>query len=125
MASSNNNELISRASLHTQKKFELIENYIQPWAQKLMNNSACHGLVFIDCMCNSGLYRNDNGEIVEGIPLRVAKILRDVAGQYPNKQVYLYFNDLDTAKTELLNTKLPKNTHNYHIVVSNKDANEL
>lgn len=26
MASNNNNELISRASLHTQKKFELIEN---------------------------------------------------------------------------------------------------
>lgn len=32
MASSNNNELISRASLHTQKKFELIEKYIMPWA---------------------------------------------------------------------------------------------
>lgn len=40
MASSNNNETISRASLHTQKKFELIEKYIMPWAQKLMNNPA-------------------------------------------------------------------------------------
>ena len=53
MASSNNHETISRASLHTQKKFELIEKYIMPWAQKLMNNSNCKGLVFIDCMCNT------------------------------------------------------------------------
>lgn len=81
MASKNNNELISRASLHTQKKFELIEKYIMPWAQKLMNNVSCKGLVFIDCMCNSGLYRDENGATIEGAPLRVAHILRDVAGQ--------------------------------------------
>lgn len=99
MASSNNNETISRESLHTQKKFELIEKYIIPWAQKLMNNASCKGLVFIDCMCNSGLYHDENGATIEGTPLRVAHILRDIAGQYPLKQVYLYFNDRDAAKT--------------------------
>ena len=104
MASSNNKKVISHASMHTQKKFELIEKYIMPWAQKLMNNSACKGLVFIDCMCNSGLYQNDAGETIEGTPLRVAKVLRDVAGQYNTKQIYLYFNDLDKAKTDLLET---------------------
>ena len=69
MASSNTNELISLGSLHTQKKFELIEKYNMPWAQKLMKNPICKGLVFIDCMCNRGLYHDDNGEIIEGTPI--------------------------------------------------------
>lgn len=125
MASSNNNETISRASLHTQKKFELIEKYIIPWAQKLMNNASCKGLVFIDCMCNSGLYHDENGETIEGTPLRVARILRDIAGQYPFKQVYLYFNDRDAAKTALLSEKVPKETANFHIEITCKDASEL
>ena len=125
MASKNNNELISRASLHTQKKFELIEKYIMPWAQKLMNNVSCKGLVFIDCMCNSGLYRDENGATIEGTPLRVAHILRDIAGQYPFKQVYLYFNDRDAAKTALLSEKIPKETANFHIEITCKDASEL
>lgn len=125
MSSSNNHKVISHANMHTQKKFELIENYIMPWAQKLMNNPACRGLVFIDCMCNSGLYHDDNNNVIEGTPLRVAKVLREVAGQYWTKQVYLYFNDLDSAKTAVLKENLPKETRNFHIVVTNKDANEL
>jgi three-Cys-motif partner protein len=125
MASKNNNELISKASLHTQKKFELIEKYIMPWAQKLMNNVSCKGLAFIDCMCNSGLYRDENGATIEGTPLRVAHILRDIAGQYPFKQVYLYFNDRDAAKTALLSEKVPKETANFHIEITCRDASEL
>lgn len=125
MGSSNNNELISRASPHTQKKFELIEKYIMPWAQKLMNNTSCKGLVYIDCMCNSGLYHDDNGAMIEGTPLRVAHILRDIAGQYPFKQVYLYFNDRDAAKTALLSEKIPKGPANFHIEITCKDASDL
>ena len=124
MASSNNKELISRASPHTIKKFELIEEYIKSWAQKLMLNQYCNGIIFIDCMCNSGLYHDDD-VMVEGTPIRVAKVLRDVAGQYPHKQVYLYFNDIDQAKTDLLKTKLPDDKGNYHIVVTHKDGNAL
>lgn len=125
MASSNNHETISRASLHTQKKFELIEKYIMPWAQKLMNNVNCKGLVFIDCMCNSGLYRDDNNALIEGTPLRVSRILRDIAGQYPFKHVYLYFNDRDEAKTALLSEKVPKETANFHIEITSRDASDL
>jgi three-Cys-motif partner protein len=93
MASSNNKQLISIAKPHTIKKFELIESYIETWVQKLLNNPKCKRIVFIDCMCNSGLYYDENGEIVKGTPIRVANVLRSVAGQYPHKQVFIYFND--------------------------------
>ena len=56
MSSSNNSKIISKASPHTIMKFKLVEEYIKAWAQKLMLNSSCYGLVFIDCMCNSGVY---------------------------------------------------------------------
>ena len=125
MASSNNKEIISKASPHTIKKFELIEEYIKSWAQKLMLNQYCNGIIFIDCMCNSGLYHDENGVLVEGTPIRVAKALRDVAGQYPHKQVFLYFNDIDHDKTDLLQTKLPSAKGNYHVVVTHEDGNAL
>ena len=122
---SNNKELISKASPHTVKKFELIEEYIKSWAQKLMMNQYCNGIIFIDCMCNSGLYHDENGVLIEGTPVRVAKVLRDVAGQYPHKQVYLYFNDIDQDKTDLLETKVPSSRDNYHVVVTHVDGNAL
>ena len=125
MASSNNKEIISKASPHTIKKFELIEEYIKSWAQKLMLNQYCNGIIFIDCMCNSGLYHDENGILVEGTPIRVAKALRDVAGQYPLKQVFLYFNDIDQDKTDLLQTKLPSARGNYHVVVTHENGNAL
>ena len=96
-----------------------------PWAQKLMNNPSCKGLVYIDCMCNSGLYHDDNNVLIEGTPLRVSRILRNIAGQYPFKQVHLYFNDQDEAKTALLSKKVPKETSNFHITITSKDASEL
>ena len=125
MASSNNDELISKASPHTIKKFELVEAYITDWSQKLMNTQTCNGLIFIDCMCNSGLYYDENGEIVKGTPIRVANVLRSVAGQYPHKQVFIYFNDYNPAKIDLLNENLPEEKGNFHIVTSKEDGNAL
>lgn len=90
-----------------------------------MNNRSCKGLVFIDCMCNSGLYHDDNGELIEGTPIRVARVLRNIAGQYPDKRVLLYFNDLDAAKTALLHENVSKDTPNFHIEITSKDASEL
>ena len=103
MASSNNNQLISIVKPHTIKKFELIETYIVTWAQKLLNNPKCKKIVFIDCMCNSGVYQKAEGETVYGTPVRVARILRDAAGQYPNKQIYIYLNDNNPDKLSCSN----------------------
>ena len=123
MASSNNSEIISKASPHTIKKFELIEEYIKSWAQKLMLTDFCNGLIYIDCMCNSGMYYDENGELVEGTPVRVANALRDVAGQYPRKQIYIYFNDNSAGKIAELEKHLPKGKGNYIIKTSVGDGN--
>lgn len=125
MASSNKYEVISKASPHTIKKFELIETYVKAWAQKLMLTDFCNGLIYIDCMCNSGVYVDTDGEQVKGTAWRVAEALRDVAWQYPTKQVRVYLNDMDARKIEELKKHLPKGAANFTIVTSAQDGNEL
>lgn len=49
MASSKKNDVISEASPHTIKKFELISEYVKAWINILMLNPKCKGIVYIDC----------------------------------------------------------------------------
>jgi three-Cys-motif partner protein len=132
MANSNNDEIISSVSPHTIKKFELIEAYVVAWAHKLLEygrrSGNCNGIVFIDCMCNSGVYRDEEtGEIVEGTPIRVARVLADVMREqnYQAQQAWLYFNDLSQAKITELRKHLPDDTRNFHIYPSVGDGNDL
>lgn len=119
------NCVISKASPHTIKKFELIEEYIKSWAQKLMLQKSCNGLIYIDCMCNSGIYKDDCGHLVEGSPVRVANALLDVARTYTDKTVHLYFNDISKERVDELKKHLPLDESNYSIVTSVGDASEL
>ena len=125
MASSNNSKIISDAHPHTIKKFELIETYIKSWAHKLMLTDSCTGLIFIDCMCNSGVYKDNDGNTVYGTPIRVATDLLDIARTYTDKQVHLYFNDFDEKKIEELKKHLPTDERNFQIVTTTRDGNEL
>lgn len=80
---SSSDEIIGHANPHTIKKFELIEKYVETWAHKLLQNQYCSGLVFIDCMSNSGEYVDDDGKQVFGTPVRVAKYLPQRCGAVP------------------------------------------
>ena len=51
MSSNNNGKVISKASPHTVKKFDLIEEYIKSWAQKLMLNDRIKGLEVQQRLC--------------------------------------------------------------------------
>lgn len=117
--------IIEHVNPHTVKKFELIEKYVEAWAHKLLQYSKCQGLVFIDCMSNSGEYFDDEGRQVFGTPVRVAKYLRNVAGQYPYKQIDVYFSDLSSARTEHLKSLMPKESYNFHSHITNEDGNDL
>lgn len=117
--------VISKVSPHTIKKFELIEEYIKSWAQKLMLNDSCNGLIFIDCMCSSGIYTNDAGEIVKGTAVRVSEALLEIARTYMDKTVYVYLNDNDTQRVDELEKHLPQDERNFKIITSRNDAHEL
>lgn len=131
MSSANNYEVISKVSPHTIKKFELIEAYVEAWAHKLLeygrNTGNCDKIVFIDCMSNSGLYIDENGEQVQGTPLRVAKVLSSImrAPQYLNQEAWLYFNDMAEEKVTELKKHLPASTENFHVCTSIGDGNTL
>lgn len=116
---------ISEASRHTIKKFELIEEYTEDWAPKLLNYERCDGVVFIDCMCGSGVYRDSAGNAVYGTPVRVAKYFSSIASGYSSKRVWLYFNDLSDEKIKLLNTHLPPGGDNLTIITKSDDGNDL
>ena len=125
MGSKNNSELISKASPHTIQKFDLVSQYVEGWAPKLLNTYPCNNLVFIDCMCNSGLYYDISNKLVFGSPIRVAKTLRKYADdpRYEGKNIYLYFNDDDSDKINLLKQNLPPEGSNFHYIFSVSDAN--
>ena len=125
MASLKKNDVISIASPHSVKKFELISEYVKAWIQILMLTDSCKGIVYIDCMSNSGVYRTEGGEEIEGTPLRVSNIIADAMKTYSGKQAYLYFNDLQEEKIDLLTTRLPKQTDNFRIYTEAMDANVL
>lgn len=108
---------------HTIKKFELISKYTENWAYKILGYPKSKGLIFIDCMSNSGLYKNNKGEIVQGTPFRVAKILNEIA-KNKQKEVILYFNDIDLNKINNLKDRLNEEKLEYiKINYFNKDAN--
>lgn len=125
MASSKKNDVISVAPPHSVKKFELISEYVKAWIQILMLTDSCKGIVYIDCMSNSGVYRTEDGEEIEGTPLRVSNIIADAMKTYSGKQAYLYFNDFKEEKIDLLTTRLPKQTNNFQIYTEAMDANVL
>lgn len=131
MPSSNNFEIISKASPHTIKKFELIEAYSEAWAHKLLEygrrTGNCNGIVFIDCMCNSGMYVDDDDNPVLGTPIRVAKKISSIMREanYQRQQAWLYFNDLESQKIAVLEKHLPADTSNFHIKTSSQDGNGL
>lgn len=125
MSSNNNNEVISIAKPHTVKKFELIERYTEEWLHKLLNISLCEKIIFIDCMCNSGEYRDVNDKSVMGTGIRVAKLLHDASFKYPSKDIFVFLNDIDKRKTDHIKNLLPMNTNNFKLYISTQDANDL
>ena len=76
--SKHDNSIITEAAPHTIKKFELISNYVDGWARKILGYGKSRGIIYIDCMSNSGVYTN-NGNIVEGTAIRVAKELNEIS----------------------------------------------
>lgn len=129
MARTKKVETITKISPHTVKKFELIEKYVDEWARKILGFNGTKGLpgskgvIYIDCMCNSGVYEVD-GKLVEGTALRVAKKLNEIISNYPRKEAILLFNDLQSERVDLLRTEIEKaNLENIIVSYNEGDCN--
>lgn len=107
-------EIITEAKPHTIKKFELIENYVDEWARKILGfqgksgYNGSKGVIYIDCMCNSGVYHDENGNLVDGTALRVAKRLNEIIQNYPGKDAILLFNDKESERVDFLQKEVEK-----------------
>lgn len=132
LSKTKNVEIITEAKPHTIKKFELITKYVEAWAYKILNfpgnpgYAPASGVMFIDCMSNSGVYKDINGELVDGTALRVAKCLDNIFANYPNKKAILIFNDLETARINYLESQIQSlNLNNVEVHYCNKDCNDF
>lgn len=123
-------DVITIAKPHTVLKVEIIEKYVDEWARKILGFIAkkqiqgSRGVVFIDCMSNCGLYWDEQGNLIEGTALRVAKLLDTIIQDYPEQSAILLFNDIDKDRIELLEQEINKRNLT-HITVSygQKDCN--
>lgn len=110
---------------HTIKKFELVSEYARGWAHKILGYNKSAGLIYIDCMCNCGLYYDSDGNIVEGTALRVARAINQINALH-EKEVIMYFNDLDIDKINRLKSVIDSMDLRFvKIYYYNTDANEL
>lgn len=119
-------EAITQAKPHTQKKFELITNYVDGWARKILGYQKSKGVIYIDCMSNSGKYYDDDNKIIDGTAISVASKLNDIIKDYPGKKAIIFYNDKDKIRIEVLRNFLndPK-FNNLEIHFSVDDANEF
>lgn len=132
MSKQMNTEIITEAKPHTIKKFELIERYVDEWARKILGyngkdgREGSKGIIYIDCMSNSGVYRDENGNQIDGTALRVAKKLNDIVTNYPGKSAILIFNDISERRIEYLKTVIEKaNLTSIQVVYRSEDCNSF
>lgn len=118
-------QLIDVIKPHTEMKLQLIENYVKDWAPILLRYDKCRTIIFIDCMCNCGEYKNLDGDVVIGTPVRVTKVFQSLAKDYPDKHFYLYFNDYDSDRIEHLKELIDNDLPNVTIITSCADANQF
>ena len=115
---------------HRIKKFELISKYVNDWAHKILGWSKSQGLVYVDCMSNCGIYKDESeGTVVEGTAVRVVRILSAIMQdhKYQGKKVEIYFNDLSYKKIRFLENYLKEYVKPKNVVIhfSQMDASEF
>lgn len=127
-----NRDCLNVAKPHTIKKFELINAYVKEWAWKVLgfNGKAGYsqnqGIVYIDCMSNAGVYKDESGNLIEGTAIRVIKTLQEIMNNFPLKKALLFFNDYDPQKIQRLELEIEKIEHsNVEIVTSVLDRDDF
>ena len=117
---------LDHAKPHSIKKFEIISEYADAWARKILGFPKSEGIVYVDCMSNSGYYLDTDGNVVEGTAIRVAKRLNTLAENYPGKTVNIIFNDINKEKIDYLKGQIESlSLSNISITYYTMDCAEL
>jgi three-Cys-motif partner protein len=108
----NKSKKADHAHIGTEEKLEFIGKYTRDWPYKtLLKNDPYDCIVFVDAMCSSGEYLNNQGQTIKGSTLRVLDSFMD-ASRNPklrNKKMYLFFNDIDEISIECQLCRIAKN----------------
>ena len=124
--SKHDNNIVTYAAPHTIKKFELIEAYVDRWSRKILEFDKSKGVIYIDCMSNSGMYFDDNGNPIEGTAIRVAKKLNEIILKYPTKKAVLIFNDISKSRIDFLKKEIEKRDFtNIEVLFYNEDSSQF
>jgi len=108
---------------HTEYKIKYISAYVEEWLYVQLNNNKVKNINFIDCMCNAGVYKNEQ----LGTPIEVLKLFIKNAPKYTNKVFNLFLNDFDKSRTEIIekitNSFKYEEHSNINVSISNEDVN--
>lgn len=117
----NNDKHLDEAKLHTQYKIKYIKNYVKRWLNVAVNCSK-RNIVFIDSMCNAGVYKNG----IKGTCIEVVELFIQYAKENNNKQFYIFLNDYDANRIKILNEILDNydKPNNLKISIKNKEVVE-
>ena len=116
---------IDEKNQQTTYKIKYISNYVENWARVLSNAEYTDRLVFIDCMCNAGIYKD--GDFCTAI--EVLKIFKKFAYSFPEKKYCLYVNDLSKKRMKIFKKVVEvvlgeSLLENLEINYNNMDVNE-
>lgn len=118
-----NTKALTKKKQQTDYKIKYVTEYVRQWVIISSERTDISDIVFIDCMCNAGVYYD--GDLCTSI--EVMQIFSEAAEQHPSKNYVLRLNDIDSEKIDILKcviTKLRKKLPNFLIYISNKDVNE-
>lgn len=118
-----NTNVLTKKKQQTDYKIKYVTEYVRQWVIISSERSDISEIVFIDCMCNAGVYYD--GDL--GTCIEVMQIFAEAAEQHPDKTYILRLNDIDTGKINILKaviTKLRKKQPNFLIYIENKDVNK-
>ena len=115
----NNIKYLDEAKLHTQYKIKYIKDYVEKWLN-VATNCSKKNILFIDCMCNAGIYKNG----VSGTCVEVVELFIKYATNNKNKTFYVFLNDYDQHKIKILKELLSKYNLplNLKIKINNMDV---
>lgn len=92
-----NEKYLDEAKLHTQYKIKYIKDYVRRWLNVAVNYRQ-RNIVFIDSMCNAGIYKNG----IKGTCIEVIELFIEHAKENEAKQFYVFLNDYDKDKINVL-----------------------